>query len=87
MGALEVEVGRVKTRLGLPPTAAVLSCYEAGRDGVWIHRWLETHGITNYVVDSSSIEVSRRDAKQLEPAPSGRWKTTKVSCVRRPSGV
>ena len=58
--ALAVEVGRAKTRLELPATAAVVSCYEAGRDGFWIHRWLETHGITNYVVDSSSIEVSRR---------------------------
>ena len=53
-------MGRAKTRLGLPGTAPVFSCYEAGRDGFWIHRWLETHGITNYVVDSLSIEVSRR---------------------------
>jgi transposase len=36
------------------------SCYEAGRDGWWLHRWLKQQGIDNIVVDSSSIEVNRR---------------------------
>ena len=36
------------------------SCYEAGRDGWWLHRWLREHGIDNIVVDSASIEVNRR---------------------------
>jgi transposase len=47
-------------RLGLPPSAAVVSCYEAGRDGFWIHRALTQRGMSNRVVDSASIEVSRR---------------------------
>ena len=38
----------------------MVSCYEAGRDGFWIDRWLQSEGIENLVVDSSSIEVSRR---------------------------
>jgi len=38
----------------------VLSCYEAGRDGFWLHRALTAQGVTNLVVDSSSIEVNRR---------------------------
>jgi len=38
----------------------VYSCYEAGRDGFWLHRWLAEEGIDNIVVDSSSIEVNRR---------------------------
>jgi transposase len=38
----------------------VVSCYEAGRDGFWLHRWLVAEGIENVVVDSSSIEVNRR---------------------------
>jgi transposase len=38
----------------------VHSCYEAGRDGFWLHRLLETHGIDNVVVDSAFIEVKRR---------------------------
>lgn len=44
----------------LPASAGVVSCYEAGRDGFWIHRALGTLGVANRVVDSSSIEVNRR---------------------------
>jgi transposase len=53
------EIAQAKRRLGLPETASVVSCYEAGRDGFWLHRCLEAHGITNHVMDSSAIEVSR----------------------------
>jgi transposase len=38
----------------------VVSCYEAGRDGFWLHRWLGAEGIENQIIDSSSIEVNRR---------------------------
>lgn len=58
--ALEREIARARTRFKLPATAEVISCYEAGRDGFWIHRFLEAIGQTNYVVDSSSIEVNRK---------------------------
>jgi transposase len=54
------EVGQAKRRFGLPETTPVVSCYEAGREGFWLHRFLQAHGITNHVVDSSSIEVNRR---------------------------
>ena len=37
-----------------------MSCYEAGRDGFWIHRALTQLGVRNRVVDSASIEVNRR---------------------------
>jgi transposase len=47
-------------RLGLPSETRVVSCYEAGRDGFWIHRFLTLLGVQNRVVDSASIEVSRR---------------------------
>ena len=49
-----------RRRLGLPATARVTSCYEAGRDGFWIHRALTALGVSNRVVDSASIEVNRR---------------------------
>jgi transposase len=59
-----VAVGRAlaagRPRFGLPPTAPVISCYEAGRDGFWIHRALTQLGVANRVVDSASIEVNRR---------------------------
>jgi transposase len=54
------EIAQAKRRFGLPETAPVVSCYEAGREGFWLHRFLHAQGITNQVVDSSSIEVNRR---------------------------
>lgn len=54
------EIAKAKQRFGLPADAPVLSCYEAGRDGFWLHRYLLRERIENVVVDSSSIEVSRR---------------------------
>jgi transposase len=58
--ALQREVLLSKARLGLVLEAPVQSCYEAGRDGFWLHRWLCAQGVRNVVVDSSSIEVNRR---------------------------
>ena len=58
--ALKQEIALAKQRFGLPADAPVVSCYEAGRDGFWLHRFLESEHITNLVVDSASIEVSRR---------------------------
>ena len=54
------EVLTAKVRFGLALDAPVCSCYEAGRDGFWLHRWLRAQGLANVVVDSSSIEVNRR---------------------------
>jgi transposase len=54
------EIAQAKRRLGLPETAPVVSGYEAGREGFWLHRFLLAQGMTNHVVDSSSIEVNRR---------------------------
>jgi transposase len=53
-------IGKGKARCTLAPEARVRSCYEAGRDGFWLHRWLIAQGIENIVVDSASIEVNRR---------------------------
>jgi transposase len=49
-----------KARFGLTADASVASCYEAGLDGFWVHRYLISLGVENVVVDSSSIEVDRR---------------------------
>jgi transposase len=58
------EVAKAKKRFGLADEAPVLSCYEAGRDGFWLHRYLESQGVANSVVDSSSIEVKRRGRRR-----------------------
>jgi transposase len=57
-------ITKVKVRRGVPQ-APVYSCYEAGRDGWWLHRWLKAQGIDNIVVESSSIEV-RRQARRAK---------------------
>jgi transposase len=57
------EIAQAQRRFGLPETPPVVSCYEAGREGFWLHRFLLAHGITNHVVDSSAIEVSRRQRR------------------------
>lgn len=58
--AFSQELERSKKHFGMAEDVPVLSCYEAGRDGFWIHRYLSSIGIGNMVVDSSSIEVNRR---------------------------
>jgi transposase len=61
-------VARAKKRFGLPESTPVYSCYEAGRDGWWLHRWLLEQGIRNDVVDSASIEVNRRSRRAKNDA-------------------
>lgn len=60
VSALVRAAGLAKAKFGLPAEARVVSCYEAGRDGFWIHRQLVEAGIGNVVVDPASIEVDRR---------------------------
>jgi transposase len=58
--ALQAELAKAKVRFGLPADAPVFSCYEAGRDAFWLHRWLCEQGIQNVVVDPGSLKVNRR---------------------------
>jgi transposase len=64
--------GRVMRELQRP--VEVISCYEAGYDGFWLHRLLQAHGVCSHVVDPASLQVNRRarrtktdriDAEQL----------------------
>jgi transposase len=58
--AFNKELKKAKEHFGFLQEVEVRSCYEAGRDGFWIHRSLEKQGIKNVVVESSSINVNRR---------------------------
>ena len=61
LAALSGLLARVRAKaqqLGKP--VRILSCYEAGLDGHWLHRWLSDNGVVNHTIDASSIEVSRR---------------------------
>jgi len=63
LAALEVEIRAAKEKFGLAPEATVVSCYEAGRDGFWIHRALIAAGVQNHIVESASILVDRRERR------------------------
>ena len=56
------EIGKTKRRFGLAPEVRVVSCYEAGRDGFWLHRLLESAGVESLVVDAGSLR--RRSGKR-----------------------
>ncbi len=69
--ALLTLMARQQSKLG-ETSARVVSCYEAGRDGFWLDRWLRAQGVDNRILDPSSIEVPRRGR---------RVKTDKVDTV------
>jgi transposase len=70
---LDQEIARAKKRFGLPDDAPVCTCYEAGRDGFWLHRALTKRGINNVVVDSGAIEVNRRHKHaKTDPIDAGK---------------
>ena len=65
LATLQTELRLARERFELSEETPVISCYEAGRDGFWLHRYLLSIGVTNLIVDSASIEVNRR-AKQAK---------------------
>ena len=60
LAALQDEIKAAQKWFRLPEDTPVLSCYEAGREGFWLHRFLQSKGIESLVIDSSSIEVNRK---------------------------
>jgi transposase len=70
---VELALGAARRHFALAADTPVVSCYEAGRDGFWIHRALVARGIANRVVDSSSIDVKRR---------ARRMKTDRIDAVK-----
>jgi transposase len=60
LAGLAKELDLAKAKLGLPATARVLGCYEAGRDGFWIHRALAAREIEVLVLDPASLQIDRR---------------------------
>lgn len=73
------EIRWAKSRLGLPETARVVRGDDAGRDGVWLHRFVVSQGVENVVVDAASIGVNRRDRR----AKTDRLDVPKLLTMRR----
>ena len=55
-----IERLRIRTAGAGGTAVRIACCYEAGRDGFWLHRLLTEQGISNYVIDPASVHVSRR---------------------------
>ena len=51
---------RSRSSTKLNRTVDVACCFEAGRDGFWLHRLLTAQGIAAYVLEPTSILVNRR---------------------------
>jgi transposase len=51
---------RARAARGLDATIGVVCCFEAGRDGFWLHRLLTAHGVVCHVLEPTSILVNRR---------------------------
>ena len=58
LGAVADFRAQASARLGV--VVEVVCCFEAGRDGFWLHRLLQAHGITTHVLEPTSILVNRR---------------------------
>ena len=63
---------RARVARRLDAAIGVICCFEAGRDGFWLHRLLTAHGITNYVLEPTSILVNRR-ARRANDTPVEVW--------------
>src|SRR6266567_2270789 len=84
------EIAQAKRRLGLPETAPVVSGYEAGREGFWLHRFLQAHGITNQVVEVPAVEAEdhrhrHRDVETLRQERAST--TTRIQGLLRSQGI
>jgi len=97
-GLLEL-IDRMRSRVmrELQRPVEVISCYEAGYDGFWLHRLLQAHGVHSHVIDPASLQVNRRarraktdriDAEQLLRSLMAhlRGEPTVWSVVQVPSG-
>jgi len=75
----------------------IVSCYEAGYDGFWLHRVLDARGIVNHIIDAASIHVSRKarraktdrlDAENLVRVVMAYWRgEPKVCSVVQPPSI
>lgn len=54
------EIAQAKARFRLPPDASVVSVYEAGRDGFWLHHGLTDMGVENVIIEAASLQIDRR---------------------------
>lgn len=57
--AMSREIDLAIKKFDLPKDVKIVTCYEAGRDGWWLHRQLVQAGFDNVVVDPASVQTER----------------------------
>jgi transposase len=69
--ALLALIAELRSRAVPEPGGAadVICCFEAGRDGFWLHRLLAANGIAAYVPEPTSILVNRRARRAKTDRP------------------
>jgi hypothetical protein len=72
------EVAQATQRFVWPATAPVLCCYAAGHAGFWLHRFVQVHGSTNTVVDSTVLSSPLALLLLLSSA-TGQWPSFTIS--------
>ena len=78
------EKARARTGRDFP----VITIQEAGLDGFWIHRVLQSEGIESHVVDAASILTSRRRRRAKTDKIDGETLVrTLLAQARRTAGV
>ena len=75
LAQLQIEIDLAKQKFKMVEDAKVVSCYEAGRDGFWIHRYLESQGIENLKVLTHKLHFDILDCR-------ARHMPTAVTCHR-----
>ena len=66
----------------------IVSCYEAGLDGHWLHRWFMDNGVVNHEIDASSLEVKRRARRaKTDRIDLGQLMRALLACLRGEVGV
>ena len=58
------DIAQATRRVGRAETAPVVGCYEAGREGFWLHRFVQAHGISNMRTSNPSL-LARRAPREI----------------------
>ena len=95
LAQLAREIAAAKARFGLPADAPVVSCYEAGRDGFWVHRALTALGVHRVRRDEPRRGLGEHHresaAAPREDGPrrtgSMRARSSACSCATRPASA
>jgi len=66
----DADIAAAKKAFGFSDDCKVVSCYEAGRQGFWVHRCLIAMSIHNFIVEPTSMLVNRK-ARRAKTALAG----------------